>query len=117
MPVPLFDFKAQTSTLADKLQAAFQRVLGSGQFINGPEVENFEKEFANYLQIGGGQTAGALGLSSGTDALIVPLMAEKVGPGDEILLPAFTFFATAGAVALWYVRTPRTKSSVGRLIS
>lgn len=99
MPVPLFDFKAQTAALAEKLRGAFERVLASGQFINGPEVEGFEKEFGAYLQVGGGQTAGALGLSSGTDALIVPMMAEGVGPGDEIMLPAFTFFATAGAVA------------------
>lgn len=99
MPVPLFDFKAQTLVLSDKLRAAFERVLGSGQFINGPEVEEFEKAFAAYLSVGGGQTSGALGMSSGTDALIVPLMSEGVGPGDEILLPAFTFFATAGSVA------------------
>lgn len=99
MSVPLFDFKAQTATLSEQLRAAFDRVLASGQFINGPEVEGFEKSFAQYLQTGGGQTSGTLGLSSGTDALVVPLMAEGVGPGDEILLPSFTFFATAGSVA------------------
>lgn len=94
MAVPLFDTKAQNQALAADLQAAFARVLASGQFILGPEVQNFERQCAEYLGV-----RHALGVSSGTDAILLALMALGIGPGDEVICPSFTFFATAGCVA------------------
>lgn len=94
MAVPLFDIKPQNQALAEDLQAAFTRVLASGQFILGPEVQNFERQCAEYLQV-----RHALGISSGTDAILLALMALGIGPGDEVICPSFTFFATAGCVA------------------
>lgn len=94
MPVPLFDIKPQNLALAGELQAAFARVLASGQFILGPEVQNFERRCAEHLGV-----RHALGISSGTDAILLALMALGIGPGDEVICPSFTFFATAGCVA------------------
>lgn len=93
MAVPLFDIKPQNNALATELQAAFARVLASGQFILGPEVQNFERQCAEYLGV-----KHALGISSGTDAILLALMALGIGPGDEVICPSFTFFATAGCV-------------------
>lgn len=94
MAVPLFDTKLQNNALAAELQAAFARVLASGMFILGPEVQAFERQCAEYLGV-----RHALGISSGTDAILLALMALDIGPGDEVLCPSFTFFATAGCVA------------------
>jgi len=94
MAVPLFDTKIQNNALAADLQAAFARVLASGMFILGPEVQSFERQCADYLGV-----RHALGISSGTDAILLALMALDIGPGDEVLCPSFTFFATAGCVA------------------
>ena len=94
MAVPLFDTKIQNNALAADLQAAFARVLASGMFILGPEVQAFERQCADYLGV-----RNALGISSGTDAILLALMALDIGPGDEVLCPSFTFFATAGCVA------------------
>ena len=93
-PVPLLDLTAQNSALETELSAAFKRVLHSGHFILGQEVASFESECAAYLG-----ARHALGVSSVTDALILALMALDIGPGDEVLCPSFTFFATAGSVA------------------
>jgi len=94
MTIPLLDSKAQNGVLEGELKAAFERVLRSGQFILGPEVEKFERDLAKLAR-----AKHALGVSSGTDALLLALMALGLGPGDEVLCPSFTFFATAGCVA------------------
>ncbi len=94
MPVPLLDVNAQNHPLESELQAAFNQVLKHGRFIMGPEMEIFEKEIAAMTG-----ARHALSVSSGTDALLLALMALNIKPGDEVLCPAFTFFATAGAVS------------------
>jgi dTDP-4-amino-4,6-dideoxygalactose transaminase len=93
-PVPLLDLGPQNRALAEELRAAFDRVLASNMFILGPEMDAFERDCAAALGC-----THALGVSSGTDALLLALMALDIGHGDEVLLPAFTFFATAGSVA------------------
>lgn len=92
--VPLFDLQAQFSELRDQLEAAVARVLASGQVILGPEVTALEEEVAAYC----GASHG-IGCGSGTEALSLALHGMEVGPGDEVILPTFTFFATAGSVA------------------
>jgi dTDP-4-amino-4,6-dideoxygalactose transaminase len=93
-PIPLLDLNAQHAPLEPQLRAAFERVLQSGHFILGPELEAFEREIAQYIGV-----PHALGVSSGTDALLLALMALDIGPGDEVIAPTFSFFATAGAIA------------------
>jgi len=88
------DLGAQHEPLTHDLVAAFERVLSSQRFILGPEVQAFETEIAKFIGV-----PYALGVSSGTDALLLALMALGVGPGDDVLVPAFSFFATAGCVA------------------
>jgi dTDP-4-amino-4,6-dideoxygalactose transaminase len=94
MKVPLLDLKQQNAPLAPQLQEAFQRVMDSGQFILGREVEELERTLAAVVG-----AKHALGVSSGTDAILLSLMALGIGPGDEVICPSFTFFATAGCVA------------------
>lgn len=91
--VPLCDIQAQYRELQTEIDATVARVLASGQVILGPEVAALEKEVAEYCGVGYG-----VGCASGTDALLLALQALDVGPGDEVILPPFTFFATAGAV-------------------
>src|SRR5262245_31088033 len=92
--VPLCDLLAQYRELRPELEAAVSRVLASGQVILGPEVAALEDEVAGYC----GASHG-VGCGSGTDAISLALHALEIGPGDEVILPAFTFFATAGCVA------------------
>jgi len=92
--VPLLDLKAQHATIRDEIREALDRVLEEQHFILGPEVEAFERELAAYCQC-----AHGVGVSSGSDALLVALMALRIRPGDEVIVPSYTFFATAGAVA------------------
>lgn len=94
MAVPLLDVSAQNLPLEEELTATFTRVLRSGRFILGEEMEAFEAECA---AVCGAQHA--ISMSSGTDALLAAFMALDLGPGDEVLCPAFTFFATAGCIS------------------
>jgi dTDP-4-amino-4,6-dideoxygalactose transaminase len=91
--VPLLDLVAQYRSLREDLDAAVERVVASQRFILGEEVAALEREVADHLGV-----PHAVGVASGTDALLLTLRALGVGPGDEVLLPTFTFFATAGAV-------------------
>ncbi len=91
--IPLLDLVAQYRTIQPEIDAAIQRVLGSGRFILGSEVLALEEEVAAYLNVKHG-----IGVASGTDALILALRALDIGLGDEVIIPAYTFFATAGAV-------------------
>ena len=94
MAVPLLDVNAQNLPLEKELNEAFLRVLRSGQFIMGPDVGAFEGEVAKFAGV-----KHAIGVSSGTDAILLALMALDIKAGDEVLCPTFTFFATAGCIA------------------
>jgi dTDP-4-amino-4,6-dideoxygalactose transaminase len=92
--IPLIDVKAQYAPLVPELQERFSAVLESGRFIFGPEVEAFEREAAAYLGV-----PHAIGVANGTDALVLALEAMGIERGDEVICPAFTFYATAEAIA------------------
>ncbi len=93
MTVPLFDLHLQHQELGEQIESVVAGVVASGQVILGPEVAAFEEEAARYCGVG-----HAVGCASGTDALSLALQTLGVGPDDEVIMPAFTFFATAGAV-------------------
>ncbi|HEX5799365.1 MAG TPA: DegT/DnrJ/EryC1/StrS family aminotransferase [Gaiellaceae bacterium] len=94
MRIDLVDVKAQYAPLVPEYREAFERVLASGRFIFGPEVSGFEAEAAEYLGV-----PHAIGVANGTDALVLALEAMGIGRGDEVVCPAFTFYATAEAIA------------------
>ncbi len=91
--VPALDLKAQYQTIRDEIDSVIHRVIESQMFIQGPEVERLENELAEYCG-----AARAIGCASGTDALLLPLMALGIRPGDEVITSPYTFFATAGSI-------------------
>jgi dTDP-4-amino-4,6-dideoxygalactose transaminase len=91
--VPLLDVHRQYDELRDDIRSAIDRVCESGRFILGPECSALEQEVAAYCQ-----STHAVGCASGSDALLLALMALDIGPGDEVIVPSYTFFATASAV-------------------
>jgi dTDP-3-amino-3,4,6-trideoxy-alpha-D-glucose transaminase len=93
MAVPLFDTSAPLAPLRAELRAAIDRVLQSERYILGPEVNAFEQEFAAYCG-----SEHAIGVANGTDAITIALRAMGVGPGDEVVVPSFTFYASAEAI-------------------
>ncbi len=95
MAIPFIDLKSQYQALKNSIDERIQKVLDHGAFINGPEVAEVEKELAQFVG-----TKYALACSSGTDALIIPLMALGIGPGDEVITTAFSFIATAETIML-----------------
>ncbi len=92
--IPILDLAPEIEALWDEFEAAYRRVMRSGQFIMGPEVTAFEKEAAEFLGV-----KHAIGVNSGTDALIIGLRALGVGPGDEVITTPFSFFATAESIS------------------
>ena len=94
MQVPLLDLKAQYTTIKDEIKAAIDEVLESQYFILGPKVQKFEEEIAKYCNV-----QHAVGVASGSDALLLALMAIDIGYGDEVITTPYTFFATAGSIS------------------
>jgi dTDP-4-amino-4,6-dideoxygalactose transaminase len=92
--IPLVDVKAQYASLIPELLDRFREVLDSGDFILGPHVEAFEQEAARVLGV-----SRTIGVANGTDAIVLVLDAMAIGPGDEVVCPSFTFYATAEAIA------------------
>jgi len=93
MPVPLFDTRTPVAPLLEAIQTKLVEVIDDSRFILGPEVEAFEGEFAAYVG-----AEHAIGVANGTDAITLALRAMGVGPGDEVVVPSFTFYASAEAI-------------------
>ena len=94
MTIPLVDVHSQYEPLIPELEARFREVLEGGQFVRGPNYRAFQEEAAAYLGV-----KEAIGVANGTDALVLALDALEIGPGDEVICPAFTFYATAESIA------------------
>lgn len=95
MNIPILDLKLQYQTLKTEIDQAIARVIESTQFILGPEVEQLEREIADYLGV-----KHAIGVNSGTDALVIALRALNIGIGDEVIAPSFSFYATAESISM-----------------
>jgi dTDP-4-amino-4,6-dideoxygalactose transaminase len=95
MPVPLFDTQTALQPLRERLQERLLAVADSGRFILGPEVAAFEREFAAHLG-----APHVIGVANGTDAIVLVLRALGIGPGDDVVVPSFTFYASAEAIAV-----------------
>ena len=93
-PIPLVDVKAQYEPFLPRIREAIDGVLAGGAFILGPNVAAFEREAADYLGV-----KESVGVANGTDALVLVMDALGIGAGDEVICPAFTFYATAEAIA------------------
>src|SRR5262249_58691420 len=93
-PIPLVDVKAQYAPLIPELLERVREVMDSAQFILGPNVDAFEREAADFLGV-----PQTIGVANGTDAIVLVLDAMGIGPGDEVICPAFTFYATAESIA------------------
>lgn len=93
--IPYLDLSRARRRIADRLAPRWQAILDANAFVLGPEVEQFERAFAAFLDV-----PGVIGVANGTDALVVALRALGLAPGDEVIVPAFSFFATAEAVVL-----------------
>jgi dTDP-4-amino-4,6-dideoxygalactose transaminase len=100
MNIPILDLKRARQRIASELESRWARILDENSYILGPEVREFEKGFAEFLEL-----PACVGVANGTDALVLALRALGMKPGDEVIVPAFTFFATAEAV-LWLGGTP-----------
>jgi len=94
MGIDFIDLKAQQRRIKSEIDAGIAKVLAEGRYIMGPEVKEFEANLANF-----GQAKHALGCANGTDALILPMLAWGIGPGDAVFCPSFTYCATAEIVA------------------
>lgn len=94
MKIPFFDLKMQFQSIEEEIKQALAEVFKTQQFILGPKVEEFENVIAKYCN-----TNYAIGVASGSDAILLSLMAVGIGYGDEVIIPSFTFFATAGSVS------------------
>ena len=95
MKIPILDLRPEVELLWEDLNRAVQEVLRSGRFVLGPNVQAFEEEVAAYMGV-----KHAIGMNSGTDALLIALRSAGIGPGDEVITTPFTFYATAEAVSL-----------------
>lgn len=95
MSISTFDPLPEIDFLKDEIDTAIQKVLGHGQFILGPEVKEFEQQAADYLGVN-----HAVGVNSGTDALVIAMRALEIGPGDEVITTPFSFFATAESISM-----------------
>ena len=93
MKIPVLDLKPQYESIKTDIQVAINRVLESGAFIMGPDVKLLEQEAAQYLGV-----KHAIGVNSGTDALVIGLKALGIGEGDEVITTPFSFFATAESI-------------------
>ncbi len=94
MNIPLLDLKAQYETIKEEITAVTMEVYQSQRFILGPKAEELEGKIAAYIQV-----KYAVGVSSGTDALLISLMSAGIGPGDLVVTSPYTFFSTAGSIA------------------